>query len=326
MKWVMGWALAAVALVGCEGDQRVVHPQADEAWAMAQVTEVDEGEVVARVDGRPITRGDALEMWRHHPDLSPEELLERLVEQEVLAHRAYQEGIHHRREVGFARKQGMVSALLAEQVEAKAEPDQEGRQQLLDHVLATRRAPSGLRASHLVVVVPEEIRDREEREEQFERAREVIDEVIEGLDGATDDDALRRVAGAINAELKEDGLEVVVNEHLRFPRHGERFHGDHLPQGWVTVVGDFARGAESVASDELRGQLSEPLRSRFGWHLIRVDEIIAEEVVDGEVAEEFVDFELQVAAERRVFADQMDQWLEGVRYRIFPENLGRSFD
>ncbi len=338
MKPVMGSLLAVgilIVAVGCESEVVVEHPQGDEAWEMAHRAEVDEEEVVARVDGQPITRGDVEEAWRHDPEKSTQEVLERLVEREILAQLAREEGYHERPEVAFSRKQGMVAALLADEVEAKAEPDWSRRDGFLEQVEQTRRAPEGLRASHLVVLVPNEIEDDEgetvrlrgdDREPYYEQGREYVKEALLRLDGQVDDDALRRVARELEEEVFDGDFDVAVDEHIRFPRAGESYDSDHLPRGWMGVVQDFAEGAESVATQERIGELSEPVRTRFGWHLIRVMEVIPERPVDADAAKAFVDHELRVRAQEEIFYEQLEQWADGVSYQIYPERLGSAFD
>ena len=315
-------AVAAVVVVaGCDsGVESVEHPEADEAWEIVHDREVDDGDVVADVDGRVITRGDVEAMWREDPEADVTEIVDRLVERELIAEHAYREGVHRRPEVAFARKQGMVSALLYEAVEQEATPDDADREQMIQYVQSARRVPEGLRVSHLAVIVGDEIED-EERDEKFDRARRVADEALDRLDGRVDDDALREVAAGLNEEGLEEGLEVVVDEHMRIPRPDEVFEPQHLPSGWTAAVAAFAESADRVADDEYRGRLTEPVETRFGWHLIRVDEVIEAREVDSDVAEAFVDYEIETGARQRRFGQQMEEWLDGVGADVYPERI-----
>ena len=334
--WVVLITAAVVWAPGCDFDEKVVeHPTGDEAWEQAHSTEVDDAELVATVNGHKISRRDVKYMWRDHPELSATEVLDKLVEREVLALEAKKQGFHKRPEVDFARKQGMISALLEEYVEADAEVDESMGDDMLRRVKAARRAPQGLRASHLVVLVPREAKDdtgemrslrRQDREPLFDPAREYVDRAMELLDGRVDDDALRQVARELNEELSDSEFEVAVNEHMRFPRHDEEYASEHLPEGWAGVVSEFAEGAESVADTDMRGQLSEPIRTEFGWHLIRVDDLIEAREVDEEAARQYVDAELLREARRQKLQQLFEGWVDGVNAQVYPEALGSAFD
>lgn len=320
---------------GCWGDVDVVeHPRGDEAWELAHVAEVDESEVVARVDGRPITGEDVLLKWRDNPEWTAREALDAVIEREVLALEAHRRGYHERPQFDFARKQGMVAALLRETVEANAEISRENEEAMYRAVQERRRAPRGLRASHLVILVPREVEDEEgrkrslgaaDREHYWEPAREVIEEARRLLGDRTDDDALREVAGVLNRDYDLGEFEALVNEHLRFPRVGERYRPEALPRGWTTVVAPFAEGAETVAGEERLGQLSESIRTEFGWHLIRVEEHLDEALVDPAVARRFVEEQLLLEAQIAELGVQLRSWGEGVQLELFPERLERSF-
>lgn len=329
--WIGGLGL------GCDGGKPAVeHPRGDEAWEMAHGVEVDETQIVARVGEQVITTADVEESWRHDPERSVQEIIDALVEREILALEAKARGYHERPEVSFARKQGMVSALLADEVEAKAEPDSDRREDMLERVMRIRRAPQGLRATHLVVLVPREVEDEEgqtkrlrgeERAAAFERGREIIEEIQHRLDGRVDDDALREVSAAINEEMDDDvGLEVIVEPHLLFPRAGEDYHADHLPRRWTQVASDFANGAETVADADRIGELSEPIETRIGWHLIRVVEVIEPREVDRDAAEAYVDSELEIRARQEKLRQKAEKWAEGLDASLYPDRLGSVFD
>lgn len=341
-RWSSRWpvvpvvALAAVVAFGCQKERQIEHPDPDEAWQQAHDVEVDDGEIVATVDGRPIRGVDVKAAWRDMPDKSAREVVEQLVERDILARHAHEEGYHRRPEVAFARKQGLASALLEREVEQKAEVDESRRQPVMDHVERTRRAPEGLRASHLVVLVPRELEDDdgesvnlddEQREALYDSARDYTDRALELLEGQVDDDALRQVAEQLNDEVLPDELEATVNIHLRFPRHGEQYDRAHLPDGWTSVVPRFSEGAESVIDDDSPGQrLSAPVRTEYGWHLIRVDEIIDARPVDPQAAEEYVQFELETGAREAKLHQNFEQWADGISVELYPDRLGSVLD
>lgn len=323
-------------VVGCDfGTAAVEHPEGDEAWEMAFAVDYDEQQVVARVNGQGITGDDLKEYWRLHPELSAPEVVDQLVEQQILALEARERGYHEYPEVSFARKQGMVSALLADEVEARAEPDLSRRDEMLEQVTQMRRVPEGLRVTHLVVLVPREMENDEgsterlsgeQRDEVFDTARQIVGDVQQWLDGRVDDDALREAAAQFHDRAAEEGLEIIVEPHMLFPRAGEDFHAEHLPGRWTRVVSDFAKGAETVAGEDQLGSLSEPVRTDFGWHLIRVIEVMEERPADRDAVEEYVDYELRVRAQREKFHERVEEWAKELEASVYPDRLGSVFD
>lgn len=328
--------LAGLASVGCEPAYEAVdHPTGDEVWERAHDIEPDDDEIVATVDGHPVVVDDLEAKWREMPEASRSEVYDDLIERETLALEARRRGVYERPEVAFARKQGLVSALLAERVEAEAEIDESRRDEIRDHARQVRRVPEGLRASHLVVLVPEDHEteegetvefDEDRRAQLYEEAEDYVREARRMFEGQVDNLAVREVADRLAEKLPAE-LDVEVNEHMRFPRYGERFEPEHLPDGWVPVVPEFARGAETVAGDNSRGrELSEPVRTDFGWHLIRVDEVLEERPVDPEVLDEYAQFELRRGARQARLHEKMEQWAEGVPAQVHPERLGSPLE
>ncbi len=318
--------VASVLAGGCDDDfQPVDHPEGQQAWDMAHDRQVADDTTVATVDGQPITVSDVEAAWRDMPDSTVSEVVDAVIERELMAREALRQGYGDRPEVAFARKQGLVSALVLEEVEKYAEPDESRRPSFTEHVETTRRVPPGLRASHLVILVPEEV-DTELREQLYEQARRHIEEARRALESDADDDALREMASELNDDALDGELRAVVNEHMRFPRADERVVPEHLPEGWVTVVDDFAQGAETVAGDDERGTLSEPVRSEFGWHLIRVDEAIDGRPVEPDAVEAFVDYELRRGAREARLRQLVEDWAAGVPADVYPDRLESGLD
>lgn len=309
------------ALAGCLSEgERYPHPDGESAWEEAQGVEISPAETVAVVDGRRLSRADLQLQWEENPEWSAREALQALVEREVLVGQALEDGAHRRPEVRFARKQGMVSALLKEQVEEKAEIDEEKRPQFEEMVQKMRRAPAGIRASHLVILLPEEVKG-EEREALLELAREIAEVVREELGEEVDDDALREKAEELNREVLAQGLSAAVNEHLRFPRVDAPFTREQLPSGWTTVVGEFAEGAQAMADAGRLGELSEPIRSSYGWHLIRVDEVFEERPVEPVARSEFVEDQLLLDGQVQRLQEELRRWLQESKVELYPDRL-----
>lgn len=320
-----------VLLAGClSAKERVSHPDGEQAWEEAHGQQVGEDETVAVVDGRRLSRADLMLKWRENPQWTAQEALQALVEREVLVGQALREEVHLRPEVGFARKQGMVSALLEEQVEAKAKLDEEKRPQFVELVHKMRRAPAGLRASHLVILVPEEVEGEdgaqrklteEEREPLWEVARDRLEWARRELGPEADDDAFRAMEKRLNEEVLTGGLSAAVNEHLRFPRVDSPHTREQLPSGWTTVVREFAEGAQKMADGGELGKLSEPVRSSYGWHVIRVDEIFEERPVEVQAQEQFVEDQLVMEGQIQSLRQELGRWIKGARVETYPEHL-----
>ncbi len=324
--------VVAGMLWSCTGGEEVVHPEGDEAWEMAHAGLVGAEGVVATVEGVPLLRADVELLWGSQPEWTAEEALEAAVEREVLAQEARRRGYHDRPEAKFGRKQGLVQALLREEVEESARVQEERAERIEAIARARRRAPEGIRASHLVVLVPQEDDEgrrlsSEAKEPFFDEVRAVMDVAVERLGGRADDDALREVAAWLNEEVLPDfseGVEAVVNEHLRFPRPGERVQPDQLPSGWTQVVRPFGEAADEAVEEGKLGELMGPARTEFGWHLIRVDEVLPEQEVDPEALQEFVESQLLLEAQMEKLRPAVERWMSGARVEMYPERLERS--
>jgi hypothetical protein len=262
--------------------------------------------------------------WKERPEATAREVLTELVEREVLAGAAREKGFLERPEIEFARKQGMVAALLRERVEEMVVIDESKAEGFPFRVQQQRRVPRGIRASHIVILVSDDDEDESEQESLWEAAEEAIAVARGMLAEEVDDDALRRVAAELNADYLREGLEAVVNEHMLFPRVGERFQPDQLPQGWTQVVGTFAQAAETVAGEDKIGTLSEPVRTEFGWHLIRVEDVMEERLVEPEALEQFVQDQLRLDAQITQLGKELKEWGEDVEIELHPDRLERS--
>ncbi len=329
--WIVLVMLAGLWAVGCDsGPEKVEHPVGEEAWEMAHQQEVDDEQVVARVDGAPITVEDVEVAWREQPEWDARQVVEYLVEREMLAKRARSAGYHERKEVSFSRKQGMVAALLAAEIEDEAQGDDESRAREIERVATQRRLPAGIRVSQLVILVPDEIDgeiiEGDARGAKFDRSQQWAQQVVDELGEDVDDDDLRRMAKWLNEEVLPEPFEAVVNEHLRFPRDGEAYHPELLPEGWISVMWEFAEGAETVADEEMRGQLSDPVRTRIGWHLIRVLEVTQPREADADAVEAYVDRLLEIEAMDRKLREKMEEWTRGASIELYPERLGSAFE
>jgi hypothetical protein len=326
--WVLG-GLIAVAM-GCSSGEFVEHPEGEEAWEAARL--VVASEVLAVVDGEPIPVAEVELLWEVYPEWTREEVVRAAIERAVVAREARRRGFHERPEVSFARKQGMVQALLKEEVELAATAEEGRGEELVALVQRRRRAPQGLRASHLVVLVPrmregddgESVRIRAEaREDLFDEALPLAEAARQWLGERSDDESLREAARWLQEEV-QGGWEVAVNEHLRFPRVAEKVEPDQLPEGWTPVVREFAEAADEAAESGAVGILSEPVRTEFGWHLIRVDEVLPERLVEPEALAEFVADQEVLEARVRKLSPAIQRWVAAAQVELYPERLERA--
>jgi hypothetical protein len=183
------------------------------------------------------------------------------------------------------------------------------------------RRPPGLKASHLLVMLPKSVRTSDgpsRRREQLEsKARTWSERIRDSLSTSPSVEDLYRALQNVEAKVPEP-LRVVVNAQLTFPRAGAARGVRALPDGWRRVVPDFAEGAEALADSDRLGQLSEPVRSKYGWHLVVVHETLPELVPEPEALRELaVD---RVLRRRRTERLQMlfRRWKRGVSISTRP--------
>ena len=89
------------------------------------------------------------------------------------------------------------------------------------------------------------------------------------------------------------------------------------------VVREFAEAADAAVAAERFGELLEPARSEFGWHLIRVDEVLPERSVDPAAMEAFVEHQLRLEAHMERFSPALREWVEASVIELYPERLER---
>jgi peptidyl-prolyl cis-trans isomerase D len=100
------------------------------------------------------------------------------------------------------------------------------------------------------------------------RARHILISVPSGADGAVEAQAKATIESARERVAKGEDFAIVAKELSQDP--GTKGRGGDL--------GEFGRGVmdpafEQAAFSQAKGQLSEPVRSRFGYHLIETTEI-----------------------------------------------------
>ena len=145
-----------------------------------------------------------------------------------------------------------------------------------------------MRVRH-ILVTPDQIIDEETAQQQLEDARERI------LDGED--------FGEVAKLLSDDP--------------GSASQGGEM--GW-TSPGEFVPEFEEVANNVELGEMSEPFRSRFGWHIMEIQDRKVEDMGD-EARRNMV---LQLLHKRR-FNEELEEWLKEIRDEAFVEvRLGKS--
>ncbi len=319
--------LASGLVWGCDGAD-VPHESPEQSF---QKLERDEdGEVVARVGDRAVSLAEFEAFWADHPEMSRQEAVEALVERELLVIEALERGYLSNSTLGLPRKRAMVRQLLRDEIEGEItrETLTDDEIEEMESAIAARVGhPPGLRASHILVMVPQEKKNKKLSDE---RLAELSDEA-------------RRWLGRIEAELPEDPdvidlldardrfedevaepLQVVVNAHLPFPIGDTAEFGADFPPGWAPVVDAFRETARELAAEGRFGELSEPVESKFGWHLLIVEEALDGSRPDADALREVaVDRLLQKKRNERL-AELMETWLDGAEVQTFPEILTQA--
>ncbi len=266
----VGVALAICMVAIACNDRQIEHPSpTQEMKRLAERQPSKDEAIVAKVDGRAITQRDATLYWRDHPEMSRDEVIERLIEREVLLGAALQDNADSAETV-LARKRGLSRALLAGEVESITEPDwtEEQRERAVEHQRRLLSTPPGYQASHLLVKIPK----KKSPEKVWKQAEEVIRAIAEDIEGAPPEVAvLERAREARGGEAQ--GFEILINRHLKFPEPDAPSAG--RPDDWVPVVNDFARATHEVAQSSQEAAFSEPARTQFGWHIILYEDSIA---------------------------------------------------
>jgi len=333
---VLGAVLLAAWVSGC-GSSRGDHPAPGSA--VERLRSRSAGEAAATVDGHPL--GDRVfeTFWRANRDASAETVVEDVIDREIAVQRALEREYHRDSEFGFVRKKGMVRALLRDEIE------EEVRAESLDDQLVARIEqklrrrlghPRGIQASHLLVMVPRDKNktgDKDQggagevadREALAARAREWAGRIRESLPAEPTVEQLF-FARREYRDRVPDPLEIVVNAHLSFPAPDARpFDGD-LPETWMRVVGPFAEAADGLLADGRTGVLSEPVESKYGWHLVVSEKRLDGKVPDPEVLGEVAVSQALQVERARVFEQKMKQWRQGTSIAGYPEAIAEQAD
>lgn len=252
-------ALCLGAVAACAGED--APPSARLAPAPA--------DALGAVDGRPVAPADVA--WAAGAaSLEPAAALTRVVERDLLATAASARGLEADPGVLDVRRRAAVQQLLAESVEAAVPPDAIDDATLratYDGAGERFRRPERRRAAHVVAVVPEGA-------------------------PATVDAAAREAVAALIARVEGgERLESVAANLGPPPAPGVEWRAEDLPAWSRDAEADEAFLA-ALFEPSAPGLVARPVRSRFGWHVIRIEAIepavdrAFEDVVDTLRAEE----------------------------------------
>lgn len=325
--WLLGLFLVVGACEGHPGE----HP--DPRRALEQTRGTSPQSVVATVGGRELGLREFEAYWRRRPDLEAEEVVERVVEREIAVQRALDEEVDDWTQVGRARKRARVQQFLEttieEAVPASELPDEDVRAEV-ERLRRKLRRPAGFRASQIVAMVPERHRGASEGVEQtegaaraaFDRARDEIGRVRAELDGQPSLTALYRARRQFVGE--GDGTEWIVNANLRFPDPSDPASDEEdLRTGWLSVAPPLARAARDLASSQQFGVLSEPVRTRYGWHLIVVHDRLPAKVPRDDELKSVATARLLRRRRSERLAEHFRRWRRGHNVTVYPEAIDR---
>lgn len=165
--------------------------------------------------------------------LPSEEALKLAIERQGMSWEDYRERL---------RKQLAQMKLINLRVRSQVKVDEEEVRRRYAEIVAAEKGEEELRASHLLVHASQGASPQE-----VERARQVALSLLE------------------RARAGED-FETLASVEL--PSGPQRTAGD---LGWFRR-GEMVRELEEAAFSLAPGEVSEPIRTRFGWHILRVDE------------------------------------------------------
>ncbi len=314
--------LAALTLAaGCSGPNPA-HPPADEAFRTLDARPVKAA--VARVDGHPISLDEFQAFWNAHPKMTRDEALDALIDRQVLVDEAIKRGYLTRSHLQVTRKQAMVEQLLADDVEGPASKDDLSDKDIDDLVSKLRAQvghPPGLRASHLLIMVPPAAQKKASKKQVaqwFSQAKDWLGTVRDDLPEAPTADDLLAAKARFKGKLPKP-LSVQVNVHMVFPIEPGPQYGHDLPDGWHPVVPAFREAATEMAKKGEFGEMSDPVKTHFGWHLIVPEKVYPAMIGDPEAIRQVAVARLLEQKRRKRLAKLTKKWLAESQLETYPQ-------
>lgn len=327
-RFGVAFAVSLVGVIAGCGSSRGDHPGPGSSFE--QLRNQPPEETAATVGGHPLGKREFQTAWRADRDWSVETLIERVVDREVAVQRAIERGYHRADELGYVRKKGMVRALLRREIEGDV-----GAEDLDDELVGKIEKklrqklghPRGIRASHLLVMVPQKKKQRKKLDiEALEaKAKTWAERIEKSLPTSPSVEDLFFARREFRDELP-DPLAIVVNAHMSFPVPDSRpFNGD-LPTGWMNVVSAFATAADDLLDEGRAGELSAPVESKYGWHLVRAEKRLDGKVPDPEALHEVAVSRALRVERAKLFQSRLEQWRQGMSIAGYPEAIAEQAD
>lgn len=336
--WLVAMGLGAVWTVGCADEYR--HPAADEAFEQAFRTQGKHGEQaehgvdgVAVVGERPLDRHVFERYWRERRSLERERVIQEVVDREVAAWKGLDGLGELRDELALARKRAMVRVLLREAIEEEAGAETLDEQVVEQRMKKLRRQvgrPPGYRTSQITIGVPAEVTKRrgkgeplsDAQKKHYERARAIAEEVRADFSGErVDIQAIYAVANRYRERLaKNEALNIAVNAHMKLAKSGSLATHGSPPEDWV-VVEAFSDEAARLVEEEGEHRLSPVIESRFGAHLMIVEDILPAKVPDEEELREVAVSQLLKTKRNELLQQRMSEWGDGAELAAYPARL-----
>jgi parvulin-like peptidyl-prolyl isomerase len=263
--------------VGACGGRDQAPSAADEKHGTATVG----GGVVSTVDGHPITLHDVQELVK--AGLSAPDALARLQAERLLMADAERRGYGATRAVEQVAEQARVQALLAAEADAVTLTDDEVRAAYAQHKERYEK-PERRASVHVLAMLRPKVTPEAEA-----AAKAAVQRAMSDLAAAQDFDAFIREQKARSTPELSITAEILPP----FDRSGG-------------LVKPYLDAMFSVAQP---GVVPEPVRTSFGWHAIRVTEILPSETTPYEKVE--ADLRQEVLLARR--AERVQQLVERLR-------------
>lgn len=163
--------------------------------------------------------------------------------------------------------------------------------------------PDAVRTTHAVVLNDKPARD--------DAARAVAEKLAVALSSATSEDELIRLAGAFPGEgfeIRAEALPFVTADGRVLMRREGGFVAQSGP-----FDAEFARGANALLTP---GQLSGPVKSAFGYHVIRLEERAAGNVVPQAELKALLGDEVMQRRAKRARRELVDRLRGSVRVQL----------
>ncbi len=268
-----GWHVAAasalvgaLALHGCGAGERASRSAGVATRGNASIG----GQVVSTVDGRPITVAEIERLVR--AGLTPQQALRRLQSEQLLMEEAERRGLAGNPAVHEVKAQAEVQAVIEQEANAVTVSDADVRRAYEQQKERFER-PERRAAVHVLAKLPPN-----SSPQALAAAKEFADRMVGELALAPDPVAF------VHALPKPAGLpfQVVAEQIPAVPRHGR-------------LVEPFLAAMFSISAP---GVVPQPVQTSFGWHAIRVTQILPAETTPYDKAADVLHAELLLSHRR----------------------------